>query len=250
MSVLPPFFGLALVDSINPSALLVTLYLLRRPMPVRTVAAYMSGVFASYLTIGILLVLGLDALLDRFGDALWSPGAYAVQLVIGAAMLVYSYKPVRSDAAPAEQRAAGAATMAGLFALGAAVTVVELTTALPYLAATGLLTCLQWPAAQWLAALVAYNLVFVAPPFTLVFVAPPFALLGLHLVLGRRFEGRMESFRKKLERTGHEAVLWIIGIVGFYLVLDALIYFDFFGLAEVTLADGARSPSELMWRER
>ncbi|MFS8525214.1 MAG: GAP family protein [Limnochordales bacterium] len=241
MSVLPPFFGLALVDSINPSALLVTLYLLRRPMPVRTVAAYMSGVFASYLTIGILLVLGLDALLDRFGDALWSPGAYAVQLVIGAAMLVYSYKPVRSDAAPAEQRAAGAATLAGLFALGVAVTVVELTTALPYLAATGLLTYLQWPAAQWLAALVAYNLVFVAPPF---------ALLGLHLVLGRRFEGRMESIRKKLERTGQEAVLWIIGIVGFYLVLDALIYFDFFGLAEVTLADGARSPSELMWRER
>lgn len=241
VSVLPPFFGLALVDSINPSALLVTLYLLRRPMPVRTVAAYMSGVFASYLTIGILLVLGLDALLDRFGDALWSPGAYAVQLVIGAAMLVYSYKPVRSDAAPAEQRAAGAATLAGLFALGVAVTVVELTTALPYLAATGLLTYLQWPAAQWLAALVAYNLVFVAPPF---------ALLGLHLVLGRRFEGRMESIRKKLERTGQEAVLWIIGIVGFYLVLDALIYFDFFGLAEVTLADGARSPSELMWRER
>src|SRR5690606_12173504 len=85
------------------------------------------------------------------------------------------------------------------------------------------------PVAQWLAALVAYGLVFVAPPF---------ALLGLHLVLGRRFEGRMESIRKKLERTGQEAVLWIIGIVGFYLVLDALIYFDFFGLAEVTLADG------------
>src|SRR5690606_12173502 len=74
VSVLLPFFGLALVDSINPSALLVTLYLLRRPMPVRTVAAYMSGVFASYLTIGILLVLGLDALLDRFGDALWRSG--------------------------------------------------------------------------------------------------------------------------------------------------------------------------------
>src|SRR5690606_39858989 len=134
------FFGLALVDSINPSALLVTLYLLRRPMPVRTVAAYMSGVFASYLTIGILLVLGLDALLDRFGDALWSPGAYAVQLVIGAAMLVYSDRPVRSDAAPAARPAARDPTLGGPLALGGAGTVGALAPAPAYLAGPGGLT--------------------------------------------------------------------------------------------------------------
>ena len=50
--------GLAVLDSINPSALLVTLYLLRQPSPARTVPAYVAGVFGAYPTIGVLLVLG------------------------------------------------------------------------------------------------------------------------------------------------------------------------------------------------
>lgn len=240
VSPMTALLGLALVDSINPSALLVTLYLLRRPAPVRTVTAYMVGVFASYLTVGIWLVLGFDALLTRFSDALWSPGAFAVQGVTGAAMLLYSFKPVRSDGGEAGQRAASAAGLAGLFALGVAMTVVELTTAMPYLAATGMLTYWQWPVHRWLTALVAYNLVFIAPPF---------ALLAASLLLGRRFEGRMAAMREKLEKTGQEAALWIIGIVGFYLLFDALAYFDFFGLVEMTFPDGARSPSEVLWRD-
>lgn len=233
--------GLALVDSVNPSALLVTLYLLRGPAPVRTVTAYMSGVFASYLTVGILLVQGLDVLLTRFGDALWSPGAYAAQGVIGAAMLLYSFRPARTSNKAVSQKAAGAATLAGLFVLGVGVTVVEMTTALPYLAATGIISYMRWPAYQWLAALVAYNLVFVAPPM---------ALLALSLLLGRKIEKRMTALRERLERAGREAAMWIIGIVGFYLLMDALAYFDFFGLVEITYPDGARSPSEALWRRR
>lgn len=54
--------GLAVLDSINPSALLVTLHLLGRPAPARTVPAYMAGVVVSYLIIGVLLVLGYGAL--------------------------------------------------------------------------------------------------------------------------------------------------------------------------------------------
>ncbi|HEY8418455.1 MAG TPA: GAP family protein [Limnochordales bacterium] len=211
--------GLALLDSINPSALLATLYLLRRPDPARTVTAYIAGVFVTYLTIGILLVLGFGVLLDRFEDALRSPGSYAVQLVVGALMLVYSFRPVKSDNRETGQRAASTATLVGLFALGAAVTVAELTTAVPYLAATGLLSYLQWPVHQWLPALLAYNLVFVAPPVV---------LLILSLVLGHRMDQRMQAWRAKLERTGQEAALWIIGIVGFYLLVDALMFFDFF----------------------
>ncbi|OUN01645.1 MAG: hypothetical protein BAA04_00135 [Firmicutes bacterium ZCTH02-B6] len=227
--------GLAVLDSINPSALLVTLYLLRRPSPARTVPAYVAGVFVAYFVIGVLLVLGFDALLTRFEDALRSPTAYAAQGVLGAAMLLYSFKPARQDKAGVEQRAAGAGTIVGLFALGAAVTVAEITTALPYFGATGLLTYVQWPTYRWVTALVLYNLIFVAPPL---------ALLAATLVLGQRMDARMVALRSRLERMGQEAALWIIGIVGFYLLVDALAFFNFFGLVEVTHPGGAGSPAE------
>src|SRR5690606_21053111 len=205
---LAAFYGLAVLDCTNPSAMLVTLYLLQRSKPVRTVTAYMAGVYTSYFVVGVLLVLGIDALLTSYGDALSSPGAYAVQAVLGALMLWYSFKPVPNDAGSAGEKAAGAATLAALFGLGTVVTVVELTTAFPYLAATGILTLLQWPAYRWLAALALYNLIFVAPPF---------ALLLIHEVLGRRAEGRLAALRGKLQRASHEVVMWIIGIIGFYI---------------------------------
>jgi len=36
----------------------------------------------------------------------------------------------------------------------------------------------------------------------------------------------------------------IIGIIGFYLLVDALAFFNFFGLVEVTHPGGAGSPAE------
>ena len=59
----------------------------------------------------------------------------------------------------------------------------------------------------------------------------------------------MDSLRGRLERADREAILWIVGIVGFFLMLDAVIYFDFFGLVETELSEDMRSPSERLWRD-
>lgn len=231
--------GLALIDSLNPSALIVTLYLLNGPRPVRAVTAYMAGVFFTYLTVGILLMLGLDALFFAYRDVLWGPAAYAVQALLGAAMLIYSIAADTRKPSETEERLAKVTSPAGLVALGSVVTLVELSTALPYLGATGLLTTLGWPTLQWLSALVAYNLIFVAPPFV---------LLGAHLWVGSWLEGRKATLKAKLERAGRETALWVIGIVGFFLLIDALIYFDFFGLIPAGVADRIQSPSESYFR--
>lgn len=45
----------------------------------------------------------------------------------------------------------------------------------------------------------------------------------------------MDRLKERLQRAGEEAALWIIGIVSFYLRLDALACFNFFGLVEVAL---------------
>lgn len=44
--------ALALVDSINPSAIVVTLYLLGRQRVPARVAVYVAAIFVTYLTLG------------------------------------------------------------------------------------------------------------------------------------------------------------------------------------------------------
>lgn len=230
--------GLALLDCINPSALLVTLYLLTGERPAPKVFTYTAGVFASYLALGILLMLGLDAAIDRWSEHFWSPTAFAIQGVIGASMLVYSFAADPKPKNNRLQRLSGATGFAALFALGVLITVTEFSTAIPYFGAVGLLTYMNLPFIQWLLLLVAYNVVFVLPPYL---------LLGLHTLFSRRLAGRFTSWQEKLKRAGRETALWIIGIVGFYLTIDALVYFDFFGLVPVELPEGLRSPSEVIF---
>jgi hypothetical protein len=77
VELLPAIVGLAVVDSINPSALLATIALLRRGRPARPlVAVYVAAVLVSYFAIGLVLTLGLgltpEALLE-------SDAAYLLQ---------------------------------------------------------------------------------------------------------------------------------------------------------------------------
>ena len=52
--------GLALLDSLNPSALAVTLMLLARPHANRRVAVYLGAVFVTHFGLGVLLMAGLE----------------------------------------------------------------------------------------------------------------------------------------------------------------------------------------------
>ena len=57
--------GLALLDSINPSALLMTLFLVTAGARAGRVLTYIAAVFLTYFIIGLLLMLGLTTLLAR-----------------------------------------------------------------------------------------------------------------------------------------------------------------------------------------
>jgi cytochrome c biogenesis protein CcdA len=93
-----------------------------------------------------------------------------LQIVLGAVMLAYAllapnrqrkHSPARPPSLPTATR-----PMA-VFALGMAVTVLELPTALPHLAAVGALTRADLAVTEWLPLLVLYNLIFVLPPLAL-----------------------------------------------------------------------------------
>lgn len=211
MATLLPVFLLALIDSINPSALVVTLTLLTRGSRARAILAYVGGIFVAYLSAGVLLMLGMEALFAALETALESRFAGVVGVVIGGGMLLYALiAPNPEKGADPGRAVEGARGLAGLFLLGIVVTGMELPTALPYLGATGLLARAGLGVAGWLPVLVVYNVIFVLPP--------------LLLAAGYRFlsEQRSAAFVARLRRGARETTLWIVGIVGFYLLFGSL----------------------------
>lgn len=205
--------ALAVVDSINPSALVVAIYLLSQPNVVARLLAYVAGILASYFALGCALMLGAGALFARFGAALDHPVAWGVQAALGALLLGFAlFAPKRGPPAmrpPAAPRGSGLAAMA---LLGATVTLLETVTALPYFGAVALMVGAGLPATVWVPLLLAYNLVFVLPPLL---------LLAPHLAFGSHLRGRYGRWQARLQAGAREALLWIFGIVGVGLLADA-----------------------------
>ncbi|MGW6441549.1 GAP family protein [Lentzea sp. NPDC055074] len=213
--------GLALLDSANPSALAVTVYLLLTGGRVgRKVLAYVAGIVSVYLPAGVALLLGAGFVGDRLSAAVSSDVGYVLQGVIGVVLLVYGYWPrkPRQDDEPdrAEKRLSESQSLGAVFGLGALISVVEFSTAFPYLGAIGVLGSAQQPFVLNLLVLVGYNAVMVLPPL---------AICGAFLLFRDRVEPHLRRVRKKLVEETRKTFLWILTAVGALLVLSAVHHF-------------------------
>jgi cytochrome c biogenesis protein CcdA len=201
--VLLSLLALALVDSINPSAIVITLYLLSRERGTAYVVVYIGAIFLTYLTLGAMMMSGIDALLPSLRSIGGGRLGWIAQGAIGLAMLVYAMRaPAAAKAAP---RVEPASTYAALALLGVTVTAMELPTAMPYFGAVAILTTADLSVTQWLPLLVLYNVIFVLPPVVLI--------LG-HVVFGERVNARYAELRDRLQAGARETLLWIFGLVG------------------------------------
>lgn len=219
--VLLSILGLAIVDSINPSAIAVTLYLVTKKKFTAQVLAYVLGIFCTYLTIGVLLTLGLSSLLGIFGEIFKSEAAYWVQLVVGVMLLAYAVfgNPFASKQ-PKPERRPSSQKLSALFMLGVGISVVEFATALPYLAAIGILIQLDIALIFKVFILLGYNIVMVLPPLLLL-VAARFG--------AERWQAKFEWLRQKVAKGAQEALYWLFGIVGLFLIAQAVKYFGWIG---------------------
>jgi hypothetical protein len=55
--------------------------------------------------------------------------------------------------------------------------------------------------------------------------AAPLVLLAGHLLLGERADVVLGRLRDRLGRAAREGALWLLGLVGFFLLTDALRHF-------------------------
>lgn len=228
--------ALALIDSTSFGTLLIPVWLLLAPGPVRPgrVLVYLGTVAGFYLGVGVVLLLGASAFLERYGGLLDTRGAAVAQLVAGAGLFALSFRfdgkraaarrtAEQAGAAPRgrltrwRERALGLdgarASLLPIVGLALGATSIEVATMLPYLAAIGIVTASGLPGPLSAAVLTAYCVVMVLPALVLL-AGRALAARTVEPVL-RRLDGWLS--RNAVEMTG-----WVLGVLGVLLALDAL----------------------------
>ncbi|GAA0477167.1 hypothetical protein Aca07nite_85590 [Actinoplanes capillaceus] len=197
---------LALIDSTSFGTLLIPIWFLIQPGPVRAgrVLLFLGTVALFYFGIGLAAALGADRFVPQLTRLLDSRPVLWVLLAIGAGMFFYSFRmDGRKKPLPTPPLEGSLLPLAGL-ALAAAAA--EVTTMLPYIAAIGLITTSSMNAAQITLTMAGYCLVMIIPAI---------ALLGLRLATGKRLLPVLTRFSEWLARS--DMMGWVVGIVGFLL---------------------------------
>ncbi len=215
LEVLIPVGGLALLDTLSPAVIGVTLFVLlsgarRMALPL---FAFLLTVSFFYFSAGVGLMLGLGSFVSRLGHVGDHPVALWGQALLGAALFGYSFVMPTKPAAGARRREPRSFRVPVMIGLGVTTGVFEIGTALPYLAAIGIMTTAGLAPVQWVPLLAGYTLVMVLPP--------ALTYLGYRL-LGERVRPRLQRWREKLEAGSRETLAWIIGIAGFLLLANAI----------------------------
>ncbi len=100
--------------------------------------------------------------------------------------------------------------------LGVVVTLVEFSTALPYLGAIGILGAGEVALPTAVGVLVLYNVVMVLPPL---------GLLAGYVALGERIRARLDQLWNWIRGRARAAWLWVVGALGGVLVLNSVLHF-------------------------
>jgi cytochrome c biogenesis protein CcdA len=217
-TLLASLVAIAALDSLNPTAIALQIYLLSTPKPMARSIAFVVGVFLAYWTSGLLAILGLSKLIataiGKSGFSLAEPHLYIIQFLIGLALFITGLKLKTSIQKDREKRPAKL-TADRTFLLGLAVTIWEFPTALPYLAAIEQIAKAKLDVSAIASILGLYNLIFVLPLIILIFI---YILLPQQSgTLLRRINRSIAIWSPKILR----ALLLGLGIL---LIADSLAY--------------------------
>ncbi|MGH0496087.1 Sap, sulfolipid-1-addressing protein [Bacillus wiedmannii] len=207
--------GLAILDTLSPTTIGVTIYLLLTDKEnlTKRLFVYLFTVAGCYFAVGISLMLGLDFLFEIFSGVFQNRIVSWTLFIIGSLLFIASFyiPPKKNSKLPSPK----SNSILSMIALGFTTTLIEAGTAFPYFAAIGILTTsnLSWIA--WSSILAGYNFIMVLPSLLLFF---------LYLLFGRWMQKTLERLRMKIANSTGSALSWIMCIVGLLLILNSLDY--------------------------
>jgi cytochrome c biogenesis protein CcdA len=184
--------SLAVADSINPVTIAIAIYLASTRDPGRRLAGYTAGVFAVYLAGGLLLVVGPGGLLRAAAEGSHTRAFHLGSLLIGLLVIALAIALwVRRRRWTRLRLPEWALRTESSFALGAAVTALDLPTAFPYFGAIGAIVSSDLALPGQVVLLVVFNALYVLPLV---------AVLVAHSLFGERAETFLARAREAIER--------------------------------------------------
>ncbi|GAA4935567.1 GAP family protein [Actinoplanes utahensis] len=211
---------LALIDSTSFGTLLIPIWLLIHPGPVRAgrILIFLGTVATFYFAVGVAVTLGAGAFLPEISRIFRTSAAQWALLVLGVALFFWSFRLGRKNRPGSEGRMSrwrrrvlaeegGVLPLAGLALLAA---LVEVSTMLPYLGAIGLVTAAE-PTVPQIAAVMA--------GYCFLMITPALLLMVVRLVAGKRIVPALTKVSDWM--TNSDTVAWVVGIAGFLLAREA-----------------------------
>lgn len=207
--------GLALLDTLSPATLGVTVYLLLtdKEKLIKRLLVYLLAVAGFYFVIGVILMLGLGFLLDIISGIFQNRIVSWTVFIIGAVLFIASfYIPTKKNTDLPSPKTKSAISMV---ALGFTTSLIEVGTAFPYFAAIGIMSTSNLSWMEWSSILAGYNFIMVLPSLLL--------FIFYHLV-GRKMQKPLEKLRVKIANNTGSGLSWIMCIVGLILIFNSLDY--------------------------
>ncbi|WP_068776766.1 GAP family protein [Paenibacillus sp. FJAT-26967] len=209
--------GLALLDTLSPATLGVTVYLLltdkERERLTKRLLVYLLTIAGFYFAVGVSLMLGLDFLLDIISGVLQNRIVSWTFFIIGGILFIASfYVPTKKGS---DLPAPKSKSILSMIVLGFTTSLIEVGTAFPYFAAIGIMTTSNLSWAEWSSILAGYNFIIVLPSLV---------LFLFYLLFGRGMQKSLEKLRVKIANHTGSALSWIMCIVGLILIFNSLDY--------------------------
>jgi hypothetical protein len=216
--------GLALLDSTSIGTLVIPLWLLLAPGPVRVrrPLLYLATIAGFYFAVGVVLSSGADVLAGPLGRVLDTSVVLYAQLLLGVGLFAWSFRfdPKRQGGDSSarlrrwrERVTPGEAPVRWLVVLALTAAVMEVATMLPYLAAVGLLSTseVKWP-----------DVAVLLAGYCVVMVLPALVLLVGRVAAAARIRPILERLNGWFRRHGTSATGWMLAVAGFLLARDAV----------------------------
>jgi cytochrome c biogenesis protein CcdA len=202
-----------LTDVLNPVLFAFMVYAAGSDRPIINSSAMLLGHTVAYFSAGLLLAAVLDSILDRLANP--ERIDFGIEIVIGVVLLAVAF-PSRKNAG---KRPGDDTPQLGLwssFTTGAIINFIGIPFAVPYFAALGQMGKADLSEAEFLTALLGYNLAYALP-----FTAVPI----VRAVMGEHARPLLERINLLMERIAGALMPVLLGLVGLALVADGITFF-------------------------
>jgi len=207
--------GLALLDTLSPTIIGVTLFLVltdNRNLTSRFLA-YLLTVGLLYFSLGIIMMLGLNFIIEAFSNIFQNKIVSWVIFIVGVVLFTASFFiPANKKSNIPKPKTQ---SIFSIIIIGITTFIIEAGMALPYFAAIGLLTTTDMPFYQWLPLIAGYNIIMVLPALLL--------FLGYKL-FGKWINPSLVNLRNKISSGSSSALSWMMCIVGVILIFYTIDY--------------------------